>query len=60
MNTLAKTMSELTVLRTQHDADSPIGHHASNIMRLIQMPNPPAHLIKVQMAGLHRAMQAAQ
>lgn len=57
---LRKTMSELTVLRNQHKADSPIGHHCSNIMRLIQMPTPPAHLIKIQMAGLERAMRDFQ
>lgn len=57
---LRKTMSELTVLRNQHKADSAIGSHCSNIMRLIQMPNPPAFQLKRQMDGLHRAMQAAQ
>lgn len=57
---LSKTMSELTVLRNQHRADSEIGHHCSNIMRLLSMPTPPAFQLKRQMDGLHRAMQAAQ
>lgn len=57
---LAKTMSELTVLRNQHKADTAIGHHCSNIMRLIQMPNPPAHLVNIQMAGLQRALREFQ
>lgn len=57
---LQKTMSELTVLRNQHKADSPIGHHCSNVMRLLQMPNPPAFQLKLQMAGLERAMREFQ
>jgi hypothetical protein len=51
---------DLIAMREAHDADSAVGHHCSNIVELIQMPNPPAHLLKRQMDGLQRAMQAAQ
>jgi len=59
-STLRKTMSGLTVLRNQHKADSAIGHHCSNVMRLLQTPHPPAFQLKLQMVGLERAMREFQ
>lgn len=57
---LPETRARLIALRNKHDAESAIGHHLSNIVELIQMPNPPADLLKRQTDGLQRAMRAAQ
>ena len=57
---LENTRRDLMALRVAHGADTAIGHHASNIVELIQMPNPPALQLKRQMAGLQRAMRDVQ
>lgn len=57
---LENTRRELMALRVVHGADSAAGHHISNIVELIQMPKPPAGLLKRQMDGLQRALHAVQ
>lgn len=58
--TMDETRRELIALRVVHGSKSAAGHHISNIVELIKLPNPPADLLKRQMAGLQRALQAIQ
>ena len=46
----------LMALRVKHGADTAVGHHLSNLLELIDLPTPPAHLLKQQIRGLQRAM----
>jgi hypothetical protein len=54
------TRRGLIALREKHGATSAVGCHASNIVELIQMPSPPAALLKRQTDGLQRAMRDVQ
>lgn len=47
---------DLIAIRVKHGSTSAIGSHCSNIVELIQMPNPPADLLKRQMDGLQRLL----
>ena len=47
---------DLMALRAKHGADSSVGHHLSNLVELLDLPTPPAHLLKQQIRGLQRAM----
>lgn len=53
-------LRDLIVMREAHGADSAVGHHLSNLVELMKMPAPPAHLLKRQADGLHRAMRDVQ
>lgn len=56
MGEIEQTRRELIALREKHGADSPIGHRCSNIVELIQVPNPPAELVQRQMSDLQRLL----
>lgn len=49
---LENTRRDLIALRVKHGAESPIGHRCSNLVELLQQPEPPAALIKRQMDEL--------
>lgn len=49
-------LPELFALRERYGPDSAVGHHASNIAELLQLPNPPAFQLKKQRDGLRRAL----
>ena len=55
-DSLTVVLPDLFALREKHGADSSVGHHASNIAELLQLPNPPPGLLKQQIRGLQRAM----
>lgn len=57
---LNRTIRDLIVMRAAHGADSPIGHRCSNLVELIQTPNPPADLIQRQMTDLARLRAGLQ
>ena len=59
-DSLTVVLPELFALREKHGPDSAVGHHASNIAELVQLPNPPAFQLKRQMDGLQRAMRDVQ
>ena len=48
--------SRLDVMRREHGPTSSVGHHLSNLLELVDLPTPPAHLLKQQIRGLQRAM----
>lgn len=53
---LENTRRGLYAVQREHGPSSAAGHHASNIIELMKLPNPPARLLKVQMDGLQRAL----
>lgn len=53
---IEQTRRELIALRERHGAGSPVGYRCSNLMELIQMPNPPAALVERQMSDLQRLL----
>lgn len=55
-DSLTVVLPELFALREKHGATSSVGHHASNIAELLQLPNPPAFQLKKQRDGLRRAL----
>ncbi len=57
---LDQTRRDLIVMREVHGAESAVGHHLSNLVELIQMPNPPAFQLKKQRDGLQRALAAGE
>jgi hypothetical protein len=59
-NYLEDTRRDLIALRLVHGADTPIGHRCSNIIELIQEPEPPRKLIRRQMNDLAQLMAGLQ
>jgi hypothetical protein len=59
-NYLEDTRRDLIALRLAHGADTPIGHRCSNIIELIQEPEPPRNLIRIQMNDLAKLMAGLQ
>lgn len=53
---VTEALPELFALREKYGRDSAVGHHASNIAELLQLPNPPAFQLKKQRDGLRRAL----
>lgn len=48
------TIAGLLNLRAAHGADTPVGYRCSNLAELLQIPNPPKHLVERQMNDLVR------
>ena len=59
-NFLEDTRRDLIALRLAHGADTPIGHRCSNIIELIQEPEPARDLIRQQMNDLAQLMAGLQ
>ena len=57
---LTVVLPELFALREKYGPTSAVGHHASNIAELLQLPNPPAFQLKKQRDGLQRALTAGE
>jgi hypothetical protein len=57
MGEFEQTRRKLIALREKHGADSPIGHRCSNIVELIQIPNPSAELVQRQISDLQRLLR---
>lgn len=56
VDSLTVGLPELFALREKYGPTSSVGHHASNIAELLQLPNPPAFQLKKQRDGLRRAL----
>jgi hypothetical protein len=56
MADIDQTRRKLIALREKHGADSQVGYRCSNLVELIQMPNPPAALVERQMSDLQRLL----
>lgn len=50
----ATMRSNLMAQRAAAGAESAIGHHCSNLIELLQLPELPTHLIRRQLDGLDR------
>lgn len=54
----ATMRANLMVRRNKHGAESAIGHHCSNLIELLQLPELPRDLIRRQLDGLARLTAA--